>query len=122
MLNHNGDVVPVAADFVIDKMMDGYRFFEGEPLTPHRSGDPDRPEGNPLRPIGPSKYDNRIEAMRYWGMALHKETIKYEDRNDLVFDWSLTVQTMIVAATNAAQQQGNGLAAGSFGQGRTLNL
>ncbi|MFN7302308.1 MAG: hypothetical protein ACK5U7_12615, partial [Bacteroidota bacterium] len=71
--------------------LDGWRFIEGEPVLPRTSGDPDKPEAEPVIVGGQRRYiarmspsaSNTIEVLNIWLTMIAQDVRKYGDRDDL---------------------------------------
>lgn len=73
MLNRDNRVTGVTAGFVAERMTEGYRFIEGEPTIPTRTGPSDQVVG--MKKIRPRDYprpeNNSIfDAMNIWRAAM----------------------------------------------------
>lgn len=71
MLNRDNRVIGVTAGFVGERMMEGYRFIEGEPTIPTRVGPDDRVPG--MKKIRPRDYphpENLFNALEIWRLSM----------------------------------------------------
>lgn len=71
MLNRDNRVVGVTAGFVGERMMEGYRFIEGEPTIPTRVGPDDRVPGmKKIRPRDYPRPENLFNALEIWRLSM----------------------------------------------------
>lgn len=71
MLNRDNRVVGVTAGFIGERMMEGYRFIEGEPTIPTRTGPDDRvPNMKKIRPRDYPRPENLFNALEIWRASM----------------------------------------------------
>lgn len=71
MLNRDNRIVGVTAGFIGERMMEGYRFIEGEPTIPTRTGPDDRvPNMKKVRPRDYPRPENLFNALEIWRASM----------------------------------------------------
>lgn len=87
MLNGHGQVTPVVASYVPERLYDGFRFIEREPTVPRYLGNPSETDvpGRPIPRMCPQPH-NVDEAALMWGEMMENDRIEFGHRDDL--EWS----------------------------------
>lgn len=95
----------VGVDGFVQNYLDGWRFIEGEPVLPRTSGDPDKPEAQPVIIGGERRFIARmsptasspIEVFNIWMTMIAQDVRKYADRVDLDLDAAKLVSMKLQA-------------------------
>lgn len=89
MLHPAGRIRPVIATFIPERLMDGYRFLEGEPTVPRTKGRPGIPDDEAVARHPRARRVNPMhsikDARNYWIRCMEEDANTFYHNKNLLF-------------------------------------